>query len=68
MEQIYCIVTEFGDPRVGIFERTFMVPTPFIKDELDRYSQEKLDEFKICLFDAYNPVLNGNCSVRYDYE
>lgn len=61
----YILVTDAGDPSVGIYPRSWMVEVPFAIDLNDK---EMLDDFRAGIERLYNDFCDGRCRVEYDFE
>ena len=57
------IVTNYGDPSVGIFPQSWNVDVPFSKDEIDN-----LECFRETMLNTYRDYAKGKISAVYDFE
>lgn len=62
--KVYAIVTDTGDPSVGIFPCSWTVECPFYKDEED----ENKIFFRNHIQKLYSEFAEGRILVDFDYE
>lgn len=65
MSKVTLIVTDHGDPTVGIFPQTWEVPCPFQWDEADATEKEF---FESGIKELYNEFSFSLVSVEYHVE
>jgi hypothetical protein len=65
MERIKCIITDNGDPSVGIFPQTWYLWCPFTMEDVD---EDDLTFFKKDVHMLYSPFAEGRLDVYYDFE
>lgn len=61
----YILVTDAGDPSVGIYPRSWQVELPFTIDFEDKAQLEPFREEVIALYEDY---CDGRCRAEYDFE
>lgn len=61
----YILVTDVGDPSVGIYPRSWQVELPFTIDLSDT---EQLEHFRAAIIDVYIDYCDGRCRADYDFE
>jgi len=61
---IKLIVTDQGDPSVGIFPESWLVESPII----DKNEKENLEFFKAEIIKLYDSFCDGKCVAGYDFE
>jgi hypothetical protein len=59
------IVTDAGDPSVGIYAVSWEVECPM---EFDKNDKEELEFFRDAILAIYKEYCNGNCYGEYDFE
>lgn len=59
------IITDFGDPSVGIFSATYSVDCPFEVDDTDK---ESIDFFREAMCITYGEFAQGKLVAEYDFE
>ena len=70
MENLKLIITDKGDPSVGIIEISWVVEVPFYIDpkNLSIDDKENLDFFRNKIRKVYSEFCDGRISLDYDFE
>lgn len=68
-EPINCRITEHGDSSVGIFDYTWVVPTPFFQDDIDAgvVTHDELENFKNSIRNLYAQYCVFDCSAIFEF-
>ena len=65
------IITDWGDPSVGVFENTMEIDCPFERERDDFFGEYQLtepQEFKEQMLNIYKEYANGKLTAAYDFE
>lgn len=70
MKPIKLIITEKGDPSVGIFDQSWEVEFPILMDpeKLTNNDKMELEFFRETAVDLYLNYCEGKCIGEYDFE
>lgn len=70
MKQIKLIITDRGDPSVGIMEQSWVVDFPFVLDPEKITTEDKLELelFRKEITSIYSDYCQGKCIAEYDFE
>lgn len=70
IRKVKLIITDKGDPSVGIFEQSWVVDFPFAVDPEKITPEDKLEleHFREQIRSIYSDYIENSCIAEYDFE